>query len=579
MPKVSIDPPAQWVANLEAALYAKQQPAPVASLKKRLHAAAKQLQHAPDSTLVEFVGAAIALSKKLHASGRDGEALPLARLCVTLAERVDCQHYPRLLWQSVTATGILLAHQGQHTAAINEHSRALQLAEAAANVVDQAKSWGNLGNAFKYVSAHSLAIDCYTRAYQQYSLGPVFSRYAALVNIAHCQLHLGQLRKGLAAARLALRYETTAFRTENPYSAAVLRNNLVRLLVAAGKKEAAARVAEEASLLAQTAPSELMDNLMNVLHASLDIAHGRFEAGINRLQIELQRVRHLPEPRNDTLAELVNAEQAAGNPMRAWIYWQELVDHLRPHDSKAKEWANSQAMVNTAGDSITLELEEQQMLHWLADGHSSKAIARFKAGNDTSVRTYLSRLYGKIGVKNGRAAVAWLLQHQQPARPAAIPAPPVSATPRPAKPLYGWYLRCLAKGQGQHEAAIDHWQSTPVSERPATARYAVALMFLLQSQVEAARAEAPLLQGATRRALQLAEQWLIQDDSEGLRRLQELMRGLPVDHADKPITLLALCYRARHGKTAVDQTTLAALDMVQDFCEQALATSFNSQMT
>ncbi len=55
------------------------------------------------------------------------------------------------------------------------------------------------------------------------------------------------------------------------------------------------------------------------------------------------------------------------------------------------------------------------ILNWIgqADGATgvvpTQAIARFKAGNDTSVRTYLSRLYAKLGAKNGRSVVAWLL--------------------------------------------------------------------------------------------------------------------------------------------------------------------------
>ncbi len=547
--------PAEWVARLEEALFVKQQAVTATPVKKLLASAAQQLQTAPDAAVAAFVSAAIPLCKKLHAQGRNGDALPLARLCDSLAARVHSAHYPRLHWQALTATGILLAHQGDYRAAIAEHTRALQLAEAAAHAGDQALTWNNVGSVFKFTSAHSLAIDCFMRAYQQYSLGPVFARYCALINMAHCQLQLGQLRQGRAAAMLALRYETKDFRQQDPYIAVVLRNNLVRLLVAAGKKETALPIAEDAYRLAAAAPSLLMNNLVNVLRAMLDVAYGRVDSGIARLEAELQQVRHLPEPRNDTLTALIEAAQAAGRTLQALIYWRELNDHTKP-DALAEHSPaiNGIHGISATGAPVKLELEEYQLLQWLAEGHSSKSIARLRANSDHNIRSYLSRVYAKIGVSNGRAAVAWLLT-QRPAADLAVPGLPQatsssrSAAHKTAEPIGAscdWYLRSFL--QGSCDTAIHHWQATFAPERPAEARYAVALMLLLQSRTGEAMTEARLLKDTALRGVQWTEQWLANRSQDNLRRLQELAKALPAGHPDKYATLLVIYHGAMRAK-------------------------------
>ncbi len=567
--------PVDWIASLEQALLTKQQAAASTPVKKRLDAAAQQLQAAPDANVAAFVNDALSLCKQLYAQGRDIDALPLARLCASLAGRVNRAHYPRLHWQALTATGILLAHKGDYPAAIAEHSRALQLAEATANVADLAFSWNNVGSVFKHASAHSLAIECFMHAYQQYSLGPVLARYCALGNMAYCQLQLGHLRKGRAAATLALRYETEAFRSQDPYTAAVLRNNLVRLLVAADKKEAAQPIAEQVYQLAAAAPSLLMNNLVNVLRAMLDVAYGRINSGIARLEAELQQVRHLPEPRNDTLTALIEAERAAGHTVRAWMYWQELNDYTQPN--ALVEQGAAINGINAVGSLVTLEPEEYQLLQWLAEGHSSKSMARLRASSAHSIRTYLSRIYAKLGVNNGKAAVAWLLSQ----RPAADPAPAaplflhaaVSPTPTAhstaaptGAPPGAWYVQCLAKGYW--DTAIRHWQATLPPERPAEARYAVALMLLLQSCTDEAMAEARLLKDTALRGVQWAKQWLATRNQDSLRHLQELAEALPLGHRDKYATLMAIYHGAMRAHA---QDTPLAIDCAQALFNEAQA--------
>ncbi|MBL8511802.1 MAG: HD domain-containing protein [Betaproteobacteria bacterium] len=281
--------------------------------------------HLQGESATAFIQAAIPLCQRLNLQNRSFDALPITQACTILAER---QKNPRMRWQSATAAGIILGYCGEYAGAIAAHSRALHLAEAADNVLDQALAWLNLGNIFKHAAAYELAIECYSRAHNKQELGIDFSRYGALVNMAQCHLHLDEYREGIAAARLALYYETDAFRSQQPYSAVVLRSNYVRLLVGSGRAHKAKPYADQAYQLAAAHPSPQMTIVANVMRSAMEISHGHFDTAISRLKDDLHQMRPFPEARNDTLVALIQAEKAAGNFERAVVYLQELADHI-----------------------------------------------------------------------------------------------------------------------------------------------------------------------------------------------------------------------------------------------------------
>jgi DNA-binding CsgD family transcriptional regulator len=74
-----------------------------------------------------------------------------------------------------------------------------------------------------------------------------------------------------------------------------------------------------------------------------------------------------------------------------------------------------------------LEPKHQQMLELLAEGASTRTIAKKMGYSDGTVRVYLHNLYKKLGVKNRTEALLWQLERTRPA-PAA--APIRAATPR-----------------------------------------------------------------------------------------------------------------------------------------------------
>lgn len=74
--------------------------------------------------------------------------------------------------------------------------------------------------------------------------------------------------------------------------------------------------------------------------------------------------------------------------------------------------------------TIMLSPKEEQMLALLAQGASTRAVARKLAHSEGTVRVYLHRLYRAIGVRNRTEAVLW---HLDRVRAAAAPAAVVAA--------------------------------------------------------------------------------------------------------------------------------------------------------
>jgi DNA-binding CsgD family transcriptional regulator len=76
--------------------------------------------------------------------------------------------------------------------------------------------------------------------------------------------------------------------------------------------------------------------------------------------------------------------------------------------------------------NIMLGPKEEQMLALLAQGASTRAVARKMAHSEGTVRVYLHRLYRVIGVRNRTEAVLW---HLNRGRAATAPAPMAAAPP------------------------------------------------------------------------------------------------------------------------------------------------------
>jgi DNA-binding CsgD family transcriptional regulator len=74
-----------------------------------------------------------------------------------------------------------------------------------------------------------------------------------------------------------------------------------------------------------------------------------------------------------------------------------------------------------------LEMKERQMLELLAEGASTRQIAKKMGYSDGTVRVYLHNLYRKIGVRNRTEALLWHLEQVRSVEERAAASPPLRA--------------------------------------------------------------------------------------------------------------------------------------------------------
>lgn len=277
--------------------------------------------------LPETCNAALAICRRLYSSARSSEALALATAIQEQARRCGER---ALESRASIACGLLSADMGDVVGALDCHSRALRMASSESDGVKMSQIWNNIGLAMASCGNYELAVRCYRRslALVDHVEEPVFSRYAACSNISNSLSQLGDVAEGLNFANRALLELTPAFREQDPQSAVLLRRNLVRLLVAAGRVEEAHRHVE--AILAMTAEASTPRMLIAAAtaRAVYELAAGQADVALTRLDQALTQAREIPAVLHDTLAWTIRAEEAAGNPERALVRFRELSDHL-----------------------------------------------------------------------------------------------------------------------------------------------------------------------------------------------------------------------------------------------------------
>ena len=295
--------------------------AAVAELVRRLR------EPLPAAIVDETVDIALAICRALYASSRSSEALPLARAALCHAETSRDRARTR---RAATACGLLSSDTADLVGAIEHHVRALRLATLDEDRVEMSRIWNNIGAATGISGNHEMAARCYRRslALVEGEAGPLFSRYAACANLADCLFQLGEIESGLDFAQRALREMSAAFRDQDPYGAILLRRNLVRLLVAAGRTAQAEVHVRETTALAALSPSPRVRIAADTTRASFELATGHTDIALTRLRHALAQAREVPATLQDTLACAIRGEEAAGNAARALIRLEELSDHI-----------------------------------------------------------------------------------------------------------------------------------------------------------------------------------------------------------------------------------------------------------
>src|SRR5258706_11069586 len=276
--------------------------------------------------------------------------------------------------RAATACGVLCADTADLVGAIEHHVFALRLATAANDEVEMSGVWNTIGLAMGISGHYELASRCYRRCLElvENEAGPVFSRYAACGNLAHSLLQVGASEEGLAFARKALQELTPAFREQDPQGVVLLERNLVRLLVATGRiEEAESHMMACVALAGRTqTPRALI--AATTARATFELALGRTDVALTRLEQALSRAREVPAALRDTLACVIRAEEAAGNVERALLRMRELWDNIyRTAIDRAREHVELGAL--PARTRTRVELEQDQSRARLASMTSPAA--------------------------------------------------------------------------------------------------------------------------------------------------------------------------------------------------------------
>lgn len=299
-----------------------------AQLRDKLQELTLELRASPGAmSPSEVVDSVIAVCRSLYSQSRSGEGLGLARGAHRLAVAVG---EPLLMRRTATLCGLLCADSADLVGAIEQHVFALRLAIAAGDTVAQSQVWNNIGLAMGIAGHYELATRCYRRSVALVAehAGPVFSRYTALANLSDSLLQTGAVEEGLPMARKALREQAPEFREQDLQGALLLQRNLVRLMVASGQAAQAQPFVKECVALADRSGTSRSIIAAATAQATWEMAVGRTEVALTRLDGALTRARKVPAALRDTLACVIRAEELAGNVERALARLGELSDHI-----------------------------------------------------------------------------------------------------------------------------------------------------------------------------------------------------------------------------------------------------------
>ncbi len=272
------------------------------------------------------------LCQKLHAQGRSIEALPLAR---AIYDRSAAADSPILTQRAATANGLLSADTADFAGAIEFHGRALTFARQTGDVRLASGIWNNIGSSLLAGTGHfSAASDCFLHALNIIAdaEGPVVGRYSALTNLAKCALNQRDIDGGLKYAELALaelRKGNCAVTTINEIC---LHQNFVRLLIVAGRLNDADKHSRLAMELAKADGSKRCAIAASTTQSALDLALGRADIAMTRLEQSLADSRSTRSALRETLSFVVRAQELAGQPEKALLRLNELSALIHAHN-------------------------------------------------------------------------------------------------------------------------------------------------------------------------------------------------------------------------------------------------------
>jgi len=325
----------------------------IAPLMERLQ------ERLPVSELHSVVEPALALCRVLYLNARSADAVPLGQaILARCTEAGDAA----LIRRAATVCGHLSADTADLVGAIEYHVQALRLASADGDIVEMGRAWNNIGSVTGISGNFDMASRCFQRSLTlvEDHEEPLQGRYAACGNLADCFYQAGNLEQGIRFGERALLELTPAIRDQDPYGVILVRRNMVRLLVAAGRVSEAEHHVQETGALATQLATPRAVIASETTRATYELAVGRIDIALTRLDQALCRAREVPAVLHDTLTCAIRAEEAAGNAARALIRLEELSNHVyRSGVERARHFVELAAMAD-AGGSIR-ELKQEQV--------------------------------------------------------------------------------------------------------------------------------------------------------------------------------------------------------------------------
>jgi putative two-component system response regulator len=309
-----------------------------------------------------LVDKAIATCRWLYGNARSRDALPLAQAALAQARNLD--DYGRIV-RAATACGALASDMADVVGSVEYHVVALRTAMSHDDHVEMSRSWGNIGIAIGYTGNYEMSVRCFQRSLSliEMKTEPVYSRLSACNNLADKFYKLGRVEEGLRYGQQALLELTPEFLEQDIHGIILLHRNLVRLHLADGNPEQAAFHVEQALALAVRLGTPRAHVAADITRASYELAIGRADVALTRLDQVLARARTVPPVLRDALACAVRAEEAVGNTARALMRLEELSDHVFGHAvERTRELLELAGMKDGAEQSDTHVQERVRLL-------------------------------------------------------------------------------------------------------------------------------------------------------------------------------------------------------------------------
>jgi putative two-component system response regulator len=270
----------------------------------------------------------IDISQHFYVAGQAFNAIEPAADAVELASSSGNKSLHR---KALTFLSVMYSDTGNISRAIECCSVALELAQSLRDSWAECAVWQNLGVALLYGAQYRDAITTFEHVVRLTGNDPALQgiRISALSNLALCCLHLEEFSRGLKVAEACLAESKEPHTAAELVSRVMREANYSRLLLEVGAVEKAGercQIARKFAARSQSARAEIAASCAEGLY---EVHAGRADVGISRLTGALEKARLVRSMLRDTLASLVKAYEAIGQPQRALIYLREMIEALR----------------------------------------------------------------------------------------------------------------------------------------------------------------------------------------------------------------------------------------------------------